>query len=532
MFCLLVKKQLFEIFRSWFFNAKKNEARSKIGTVCMALLFTALIVGLLGGLSVSVSVYLCKPLFDAGLSWMYFDLFALASVAFGLFGSVFNTYAGLYLAKDNDLLLSMPIPVRTIVSARLSGTYLMGTLYSAVLFLPSVIVYQAVSGFDFPALLGGFFIMIENSLLVFVLSCLLGFAVAKISLKLKNRSFVSVLASVVFIGLYYFVYFRAQQFLSDLLANVARYGEEIKSHAYFLYFWGQNGTGSVLEIAVCLLICALLVVGTWLLLKNTFLKIAIATPEGKKISVKAEKQTKQSPSRALLAKEIRRFTSSSIYMLNCGFGVLLIPVAGIAMLIKGQGISQALAQETGMIIDILPVLAVGITCMIATMNDTAAPSVSLEGKSLWILQSLPVDSWQIIKAKIKLQIFLTAIPMAFLCVCILIAFPFTLAEQILYVIITMLFTVLSSLFCMFLGLKMPVFQWTNEIVPIKQSGCVMFAIFGGWGYAALLIVGYIGLRLFLSPAWYLAAFAVLTAALIVLLYRYLKNKGTRLFDAL
>ena len=54
----------------------------------------------------------------------------------GAFGSVFNTYSGLYLAKDNDLLLSLPIPVRALMASRLLGVYLMGLMYSAVVILP------------------------------------------------------------------------------------------------------------------------------------------------------------------------------------------------------------------------------------------------------------------------------------------------------------------------------------------------------------------------------------------------------------
>ena len=49
-------------------------------------------------------------------------------------------------------------------------------------------------------------------------------------------------------------------------------------------------------------------------------------------------------------------------------------------------------------------------CMLASMNDMAAPSVSLEGKSLWLLQSLPVTPWQVLRAKLRLQLLLTAIP--------------------------------------------------------------------------------------------------------------------------
>ena len=48
MIRLLVKKQLWEIFRSYFYDAKKNKARSRLGTAAYILLFavaTMLIYG-------------------------------------------------------------------------------------------------------------------------------------------------------------------------------------------------------------------------------------------------------------------------------------------------------------------------------------------------------------------------------------------------------------------------------------------------------------------------------------------------------
>ena len=75
------------------------------------------------------------------MEWLYFTIMAMVAIVLGAFGSVFNTYSSLYLAKDNDLLLSMPIPVRTILLSRLLSVYLMGLLYSGVVLLPAMIVY-------------------------------------------------------------------------------------------------------------------------------------------------------------------------------------------------------------------------------------------------------------------------------------------------------------------------------------------------------------------------------------------------------
>ena len=155
MLKLLIKKQLAEIFRSYFYDAKKNKKRSKGATVLFFVFFALLMVGLLGGLFTALSLSICDNLVPLGLDWMYFALIGLIAVLLGTFGSVFNTYAGLYLAKDNDLLLSLPIPVRSIILSRLLSVYLMGLLYSGVVTIPAAIVYLIKAPFYAGVPVGG-----------------------------------------------------------------------------------------------------------------------------------------------------------------------------------------------------------------------------------------------------------------------------------------------------------------------------------------------------------------------------------------
>ncbi len=42
-------------------------------------------------------------------------------------------------------------------------------------------------------------------------------------------------------------------------------------------------------------------------------------------------------------------------------------------------------------------------CMTAAMNDIVVPSVSLEGKNIWLIQSLPVKTRDILNAKLAVQ---------------------------------------------------------------------------------------------------------------------------------
>ena len=49
MLKLLVKKQLSEIFRAYFYDAKKNKSRSKVSTILFMLWFAVIMTGVLGG---------------------------------------------------------------------------------------------------------------------------------------------------------------------------------------------------------------------------------------------------------------------------------------------------------------------------------------------------------------------------------------------------------------------------------------------------------------------------------------------------
>lgn len=142
---ILLRKQLAEIFRTYLYDAKKNKARSKGTVIAYFVLFALLMVGLLGGMFTFLAFTL-RSTIVSGYGWFYYLIFALAAVCIGAFGSVFNTFSGLYLSRDNDLLLSMPIPVHSIMASRLLTVFLMGLMYSGVVSIPAAIVYLAAAG--------------------------------------------------------------------------------------------------------------------------------------------------------------------------------------------------------------------------------------------------------------------------------------------------------------------------------------------------------------------------------------------------
>lgn len=531
MLKVLLKKQLAEIFRSYFYDAKKNRARSKAATIGYIVLFVLLMVGVLGGMFTFLSVSMCAPMAEAGMDWLYFALMALLATLLGAFGSVFNTYSGLYLAKDNDLLLSMPIPVRYILTARLLGVYLMGLMYSGTVLLPAILVYWILCPLSATSIVGGLMLLVLVSAADLLLSCVLGYVVAKITQKLKNKSFITVLVSLVFFGVYYLVYFKANDLIAALVENAAVYGAKIQGSAWLLYQLGQIGTGAPLAILLWTAILGVLLGLTLWVLARSFLKLATAANKVERIKEKKTPLQAQKPAAALRRKEFGRFFASPNYMLNCGMGLLMLPIAAVALLIKGHVVREALVELMGSADQATVLLGAGL-CLLATMNDMAAPSVSLEGKSLWLLQSLPIDPWQVLKAKLSVQLILTGLPLLLGIASVWIVLRPSFLTGLLTGVLVLLVMCLFTAFDLLIGLKNPNLHWTSEIVPIKQSMSVMVALLGGWAYAIVLGVGYLLLSSLLGAPLFLGMASLLTGGLTLWAYRWLRTRGVQLFARL
>ena len=190
----LFKKQMMEVF-SWLYHDRKSgKNRSKTGTILFGVFYFVLIFGVLGSVFYFMSKMLCAPLMSAGLGWLYWSIMGMVTAALGVFGSVFNTSASLYQAKDNDLLLSMPVPVPQILAVRLMGVYLMGVIYELMVILPALIVWLQNGGS-----LWALQLPIVVSVLVLVLSCILGWVVALIASRVRNKNIITVILSLVFI---------------------------------------------------------------------------------------------------------------------------------------------------------------------------------------------------------------------------------------------------------------------------------------------------------------------------------------------
>ena len=533
----LIKKEISEVFYRMLHRGVRAETgwrgrrRSRLSGKGMAILMAVL--GLyLAGMFTAMAVTLCQAIDGVGMGWLYFLILTGLSVVFGTVGSVFSTCFTLYMAKDNDLLLAMPIPVRDIILSRLLSVYLLGLLYSGLISLPAAAVYLVIHGFSLTALAGGLVLILLISMIVLGLSCLLGWVVAKAIQRLKNRSFLTVLIALVLLIVYYAVYFRFMNSARNLIESAIRVGTVVQEKARLIYLLGRIGQGDPLGMLIWVGLVGAFMALLWLLLKRTFLSIATSTPTAKRAVYRERAVRQGSVDAALLRREWLRFRSSANYMLNCGLGILLLPGAGIYLLIKGRPLIQTLSGSLAGFPGAVTVGLGAVCCLVGSMLDITAPSVSLEGRTIWQVQCLPVTPWQALRAKLALHLGLAAVPTALWLVCVLIAAPADLGMKLLLLAISLLSVLWVALLGLTLGVLKPNLNWVNEVVPIKQSLPVAITIFSAMALGVANLGCYLWFGWRIGPTLWMAGFTLLLLAADGAMYGWLRTRGARRFAEL
>lgn len=529
MLKILLKKQLYEINEGLFRNKRTGVMRSKMSVIGTISGFILLVLMLS-----SVFFYLAYKLlfaFMPQLTWLYFTFMCGIAIILGVFGSVFNTFSSLYKSNDNDLLLSLPITMKSIVLSRLFSVFIIGLLYSGMVTVPTTIVYYA---FGSPSLLGvvfAFLLIIVIAVFVASLSCALGYIVVKISYKLKNKSLVIVLISLVFVAGYFWVYSKAFEYIEYLIQNGQIIAKNIKFYAFLFYAMGMMGAGDVfcaLGFTIGVFLIALLV---YAIMLKSFYKIVATKDSSKKGSYSSSGIKTRGLKKALLNREFKKLLSNSAYMLNCGMGVFFMPLIIAFLIIKGQTIN-GLIEQVAALKNAIAVIAFCVIAMSAATVDITAPSVSLEGKNLWIIKSLPVKAKDILQAKINLQCILTLPITLVLGVVVCTVVGITPSVAVLVVFAALCFAVCSAETGLILNLKMPNLKFTNEIYVIKQSASVAITLFGGWLAVIICGVGGYFLCSVIPASAVMGIVAALFLVLDILLKRYIDTKGVKLFENL
>ena len=534
MFKALVKKQLLEINSYLFQNRKTGKLRSK-GKTALVLCLYGLMFSLVGVSFFFMLGKLCEPFAEANLAWLYFAFVALLSLAVGLFGSVFSTYASLYRAKDNDLLLSMPIPPFKILAARVIGVFTSALFYQSIVYIPALIARFVYAPVTFEGVAFSLVLWIVMGVLITFFTIILGWVVAAVSARLKNKAIVTIILFIVFFGIYYYFIFQAGDVVAKIIGAREDIANAFRTWIYPLYVFGIAAEGNAPAFIGFTLSTAALFFAALFVMAKTFIRITVGAKSESKIRYKGKPVKTKSQPHALLYREFRRLFSSATVFLNCSLSTFLGVFFGILLLINKGTVANLFVQAgvgAESLRSIFIILGVGTCFMLALMNNISGPSISLEAKSIDLVKSLPVKTRDLLSAKQKLHILMTLFSVLILSVCVAVVMETDLLFSVLLAINSAILVFYGSAFSLTMGLKFPNMKWTNEIIAVKQGLGNMLVVLGGMGLATLVSAGLYGLSL-IMPAWIgLVISATLFAVLTAVLNVWIAKRGIKIFEAL
>ncbi len=515
---------------------QNRTTKKRSGGMTALLIFCYIYLGAaVVGASVLLFSFLAEPYHALGLDWLYFALAGLMALALALIGSVFSTQSQLYDAKDNERLLAMPIPPRAILFSRMAPLLVMNLVFAGIVLIPAMAVYAALVHFSAWALICQILILLGVTALAQAAACLLGWLLHLLLARI-NKSIASLLFVVLFLAVYYYAFSQSERVLDALSTGGEALAGTLRTWAWPLYAMGRGSLGEAGYLLGFLAVCAALFGLAWWFLSATFLGTVTMGPAVRRRKRLAlSKLTVHAPRRAIASKELRRFLGTPVYFANMGLGiVLMVVMTGAAALFQGR-IWQMLG-ELGELAEMgRPYFGLIIAAVLAFWISTmcvSVPSVSLEGKSLWILKSMPVSSRQVLLGKLENHVLLTA-PLSAVCGLILgVVFRCPAADCLLAALSAGLGALLCGLLGMVAGLHWARFDYLSEAYPCKQSVAVLVNMFGMMGLPLVLGLAYGFWLSFLNPTVYLALCCGVYALLSMFFYRLLMTWGVKKWESL
>ena len=171
--------------------------------------------------------------------------------------------------------------------------------------------------------------------------------------------------------------------------------------------------------------------------------------------------------------------------------------------------------------------------LVSGMVFFTASSVSLEGKSYWIVRSMPVPTKKVLRAKLNLSNSLSAGPALLMMLVCALVLGLPAVEVILLLACQLLFVLLSADIGLMEDLRHCNLDWINETQAAKQGAGVLLSMLLGFGFVVAVGALYFFLLAELMPT---TAFLGLILALMAILYaltaRWLMTRGVKRFETL
>lgn len=459
----------------------------------------------------------------------------LTIVIISFFFTVLKTNGYLFNFKEYDMLMSMPIPIGKVVGAKFAYMYIKS--------LP-IMVLTSVS------MLVGFGIFAKPGIAAYILWIILSFAVplipmvvasaigalfARIGSGMKHKTLAQTALVMVFVVFCFSIRFIIESVIrngetTEMMTDIADAMDSVGRYYPPVQWFSRSVTnGNILYALLFLLVSVALFVVFILIVSVSYREINSALSEGSAhTAYKARKLKIRSKVRTVTFKEFRHMMGSTACLTNIGMGGLMVIILAVAsFFVDADSLVAKMFPGTPITVEMLmPAIPVVIYMFVGMVAWTCS-SPSLEGKSYWVLQSMPVSAMEVYKGKMLFNICFFGPFMIFGTVALGIWAHAGIIDVAIYLLCGAALLIFSTCFGMRCGIKHKRLEWENEIEVIKQGSAVTSYLLPNLLATIILLVAMVLLSIWLNSRIVVLILTLIAVILAALSYGSVKKAAAK-----
>lgn len=487
-------------------TAKKNKAKSisLITSIAILLLIFA-------AMSAFMTYIYDKSYVEYNIDLIYTTLYFAGLASMLNFTTSVMAVKNVYAGKDYEMLKSMPIRKRDIVSSKIVSLYVVELAYAFTLLIPNGIVNFIFSK-DISYLLFNLITIILTPALPIFLATFVATLISFISDRYKFGNLIATFLYVLAFAAIFVISFLMGYGDNKTSVNV---GSIMMWFNPTLYFVEVAFTESLFNYLIFVGINVGILIVTVLILALAYDYIHLLITSIKNNNKYERKELKNKTEfKTLLSLELKKISKSKLLFITSILGGL------VCLFTTGILIYTSLQLKNGdnayLVHDYFYVAGLGIMFSIG-MSVPASFLISAEGKYFWMMKSMPINYKKMINVKLLTSIIFT-LPFVLIATTVLsIVIGSSFINILMLFLICISFCLLTNVLGLRLNLAFPKFKWVNEQEITKNSGSIFASVFGDMGLVIVFSGTMIGLS-FINPI--LATTVTLGLIIIPLLFLY------------
>lgn len=495
---ILLKAELINglSLNQWFQKGYRRRSFLRMAIVTLIAVLACLIA-----LSLS-SVYmfgLSRFLYTIGAVQYYTAFAVILPWIIIFFMSLYMMPGDLFMFRDFDLLMALPVRPPVIVAVKMIFLYLVNAALTVLIAGPIFVisgpgmhagwVYYVIAVLAIPFI----------PLLPMLLGALAAYVIGRFSARFRSAQYVLLAVSMLLLLAICTLPLLMTGLFGGTTIQTAGAVQIIGRLCRILYpsvlLMNALRSAGVLSLIAFVLINALPFVFFMLIFSSHFLAVRAQLKETGRPASHHQAEFKASGLlTALFRKELKNYFSTYVYILNTSFGMILltflvIVLAAAPVPFPGQ-LGELMRQERSL----LPMLTAVLSFTVC-LTCTTASSISLDGKTIWLDRSLPVPVTSVFLSKILLNLAVI-LPLLFVDVIILsLRFSLSPAAVLFLLAIPSLYGVFIACSGLLINLRFPKLVWSSPTVPVKQSLSVILSALSGFAACAVPFVLYLQLHI-------------------------------------